>query len=59
MDAETLTLIWAVVASVVALGEKIAKATATTKDDEVVGKVRAIINKIGNFMSASFIKPTK
>jgi uncharacterized membrane protein len=49
----------AIVTSIMVAAEKIAKMTKTTKDDELVGKVRKVVNRLANVLAANFISPTK
>jgi len=49
----------AIVTSIMVAAEKIAKMTKTTKDDEIVGKVRKVVNRLANVLAANFISPTK
>lgn len=51
--------LWATVTTAMVLGEKIAKMTKTTKDDEVVSKVKLVLNKIGNILALNVVTPTK
>lgn len=51
--------IWATVTSAMVFGEKLAKLTKTTKDDEVISKAQEILNKVGNYLALNVISPVK